>query len=272
MYSIDVKEMDEAFWHSPRSTNHNVGVMITIKMMSTLKLHYPDGIEIDLPRTYRSVYQHRFDISCCTQVFLEHWNWLIDAIQKNYSYSISFDHGEAQRSISHADRAITFEVAHLSSYRESYEQSRFYLPLEYCRDDFIVACQKIIDIYRRYQHVVEFDKRTPKMLATLAISPLELPRFYVETRDANIIVTYHQSHYKRPRKFQLLHCDIRPFRSWIDSNLNRPVTLGMTYDYGDNHSLRVRVSEKGIYVQDSHHRIIEIPQDQVPCLLAALPT
>jgi hypothetical protein len=269
MYTIEVTEANEAFWPSPQS---NVGVIVTIKMLSTIKLHYPDGIEFDLPRTYRSVYQYRFDISRHARVFPEHWGWLIDAIQKNYSYELNFSHNENQRFIRYADGAITFELAHISSYRDGYEQARFYLPLEYCRDDFITACRSIQDIYHKHHDTLQFDRRTAKMLTSLAISPLELPHFQVTVTDVDWTIVYYSNHDTRSRTFHVPGGQLSAFRAWLQFYQAKPGESGSVFDGTDGSQIKVYSGRAFISIHDSQHRhMINIPSDHVPRLLAALP-
>lgn len=151
-----------------------------IKQVYSVKLHYPDGIEIDIPRTYRSVYKFGFTIDSKMHVCSEHWNWLIQSVHNNYPYNLILNNSDPVLHIQHANKAITIGDS---------ECNCFYLPLEYAQEEFINACKKMYDIFSSADCQLILNSKTglimvgtnlwhhPEIQEICKIDPLEFPVF-----------------------------------------------------------------------------------------------
>lgn len=187
MHSFEIKEsLNHRTRHSPAygsNTYDEVTITILIKTLSTIKLHYPDGIEIDLPRTYRSVFSFSFVISPYSRSSLlpKHFEWLIEAIQKRTPYKlIATSYG----SVEYQDDAIVWITGY------DYAESSYYLPLEYCRDDVIHIFRQIINIYERYLTTIIHVTKIERNLANLA--PTKFP---VLVRSHGMEIRYYRNHF-----------------------------------------------------------------------------
>jgi hypothetical protein len=163
MYSIEVTED----WNERKKAST---VSITLKTLYSIKL-YSDLIDLDIPRTFRNIYQFRFKLNYKSQVYREHWGWLVQAIISKSTYWIKFSY-KKKMSIQVKDNALIFtmELRHLG-------ESRHYAPLEYHRDDAIEMCRQIQSIYDRRN--IQFHRRDTLSLDIppnlLSIPPNQFP-------------------------------------------------------------------------------------------------
>jgi hypothetical protein len=209
MHSIDVTET----WEDEFKESH---VSIIIKTLYSIKLKYPEGIEIDIPRTYRSVYKFKFRINSDTRVFAEHWGWLIDAITKNYDYRIIFNHTDSESSVQVKDGALIFTV-----YNEGAE-AYHYLPLEYHRDDAIEMCRQIQAIYVRHSDTIQFHRYRPDILA---LPPTQFPLVrVVPSMRLEMIEIQYYCDYSSKYTCNIQATDREALRNWLGTVSHDPDT------------------------------------------------
>jgi len=214
-----------------------------IKTTYSLVLQYPEGIDINIPRTYRSVSKLKFNISVNTSIYPEHWKWMIDAVTLNYPYTlIIFDIGKGKTSIEHKDKSLTFALS------DDYDnQFSLYLPLEYCRQDFIDSCEKMIDIYasqegqkilanNRYSNTAcvpgltmfEIPTRYQDLHEILQIHPKEFLVFL--WNEMKSLILYYTTH-SNPRGYILISSNqIKQLQDWLSSE-DKVLTLVLYTPY-----------------------------------------
>lgn len=208
MHSIDVTEK----WEDEFNESH---VSIVIKTLYAIKLHYPEGIEIEIPRTYRSIYKFKFRIDAETRVFSEHWGWLSEAITKKFDYDLVLNHNDSKSSLQVKDDTLIFTVWYDGG-AEAYQ----YLPLEYHRDEAIKMCQQIQAIYERHANKLQFRHRVADILTS---SPTQFPviRLAPGANNAMIQIQYY------PNSFSKQTCDVRisdghAIRTWLETVQHDP--------------------------------------------------
>lgn len=260
MNTIDIKSKYDSEYNC-------FSVTWIIKSIYQIKLCYPEGIEIDIPRTYRSIYTFGFNIEYYTAIFSKHWEWLIKSIQENYPYEILFNNYEGRSSIKHENQSIIFAVCN-----EIDTESSYYLPLEYVKDDFIKACTQMIQMYPNQRSVIiqNLDENnqpidltgsqlpTESQLPTkyknirqiLDIHPKNFPVFVMDESSNKII--YCLSHSNIRTNLPLSREHIKPLYDWLNSNDKQCNINTLTCYKGKKH-LKIRETTSGLFGIENEH-------------------
>lgn len=236
-------------------------ISVLIKTVYSLKLQYPDGIEIDIPRTHRSVYRFDFGFSPNTIIFADHWNWLIRAIQMKTPYEIIFENGR----IEYRDDALIWSVnvtdamaqdisriITIPSNANTTTASALYLPLEYCREDAIQVCREIAAIYQDYDSIIgSYSNDGSFIRQVLQIEPSRFPLLSRSNLDVDCYI-YHQSHCRR-RGLTIRTYHQLETVSWLESS-----SAGQTWirhrDYARDQKW-VRHSDRIQFISPDYYRI-----------------